>query len=212
MEKTFYILFSVQIQHLHIASTRHEQEPEVRIKLFGDVSWKRSCSSLPTSQSKVSCPACQQFQIRIRCQKVKHRTFSVVDPQTFKVLKAHIYENKQSIIGQVSFPITCRCQIDGKSPVPNPSPWNQVNIFKKSKLILMPCIYRNLKDSSSFSHKSLSCMGEGAGLINHEGGTLSVSPRPPRRRFSGIKKSLSLKQKKSGTGPFYVDIDTQDNL
>jgi len=71
---------------------------------------------------------------------------------------------------------------------------------------------RNLKDSSSYSHKSLSCMGEGAGLINHEGGTLSVSPRPPRRRFSGIKKSLSLKQKKSGTGPFYVDIDTQDNL
>jgi len=55
-------------------------------------------------------------------------------------------------------------------------------------------------------------MGEGAGLINNEGGTLSVSPRPPRRRFSGIKKSLSLKQKKSGAGPFYVDIDTQDNI
>jgi len=73
---------------------------------------------------------------------------------------------------------------------------------------------RNLREASGFSHKSLSCMGgDGEGLINSEGGTYTVSPRPPRKRFSGIKKSLSLKQKKSSmTGPFYVDIDTQDHL
>lgn len=72
---------------------------------------------------------------------------------------------------------------------------------------------RNLRETSKFSHKSLSCMaGDSAGLINHEGGGggIPASPRAPRNRFSSLKKSLSLK--KAGGGPFYVDIDTQENL
>lgn len=69
---------------------------------------------------------------------------------------------------------------------------------------------RPLRDSSGFSHKSMSAVGsEGAGPP--EGAGL-VSPRPPRRRFSGIRKSLSLRQKKAGGGPLYIDIDTQENI
>jgi len=73
---------------------------------------------------------------------------------------------------------------------------------------------RPLDYSTRMSHKSLSSVGDDAGLLIQEGaersgGGTATSPRP-RRRFSGIRKSLSLKQKKCNQGPLYVDIDTQD--
>ena len=75
--------------------------------------------------------------------------------------------------------------------------------------------YRGYGDKPSFtSHKSMSCMGEvgeDAGLISHEAGHGhgAASPAHHRKSLHNIKKSFSLKQKKSFTGPLYVDIDSQ---
>ena len=56
----------------------------------------------------------------------------------------------------------------------------------------------------------MSCMGEDAGLISQENERLvSASPASHRKSLHNIKKSFSLKQKKSFTGPLYVDIDSQ---
>ena len=73
---------------------------------------------------------------------------------------------------------------------------------------------RTFRDKPSFSHKSLSCMGEGedAGLISRENEALVNSPSHNRKSLHGIKKSFSLKQKKSFTGPLYIDIDSQGNI
>jgi len=74
---------------------------------------------------------------------------------------------------------------------------------------------RGYGDKPSFtSHKSMSCMGEvgeDAGLISHEAGHGhgAASPAHHRKSLHNIKKSFSLKQKKSFTGPLYVDIDSQ---
>ena len=75
--------------------------------------------------------------------------------------------------------------------------------------------FRGYGDKPSFtSHKSMSCMGEvgeDAGLISHEAGHGhgAASPAHHRKSLHNIKKSFSLKQKKSFTGPLYVDIDSQ---
>ena len=71
---------------------------------------------------------------------------------------------------------------------------------------------RTFRDKPSFSHKSLSCMGEDAGLISRENEALVNSPSQNRKSLREIKKSFSLKQKKSFTGPLYIDIDSQENI
>ena len=73
-------------------------------------------------------------------------------------------------------------------------------------------LFRTFRDKPSFSHKSLSCMGEDAGLISQENEALVNSPCHNRKSLHSIKKSFSLKQKKSFTGPLYIDIDSQGNM
>ena len=91
------------------------------------------------------------------------------------------------------------------------------------------------RDKPSFtSHKSMSCMAEDAGLMSRwvmmmmmmmmmimlysEADTLVTSPTSHRKSLHNIKKSFSLKQKKSfhggggGGGGLYVDIDSQGNI
>ena len=53
---------------------------------------------------------------------------------------------------------------------------------------------------------------EDAGLISRENEALVNSPSHNRKSLHGIKKSFSLKQKKSFTGPLYIDIDSQGNI
>ena len=63
------------------------------------------------------------------------------------------------------------------------------------------------------THKSMSCMGEDAGLMSSEQESLvTASPASHRKSLHNIKKSFSLRQKKSFTGPLYVDIDSQGNV
>ncbi|XP_023329892.1 uncharacterized protein LOC111702441 isoform X2 [Eurytemora carolleeae] len=73
---------------------------------------------------------------------------------------------------------------------------------------------RSLNANYRLSHKSLNFVSaDEAGLLISDTGPPvggGASPRPTRRRFSGLKKSFSLKQKKSTGGPLYVDIDTQN--
>ena len=73
-------------------------------------------------------------------------------------------------------------------------------------------LLRTFRDKPSYSHKSLSCMGEDAGLISQENEALVNSPSHNRKSLHSIKKSFSLKQKKSLTGPLYIDIDSQGNM
>ena len=82
--------------------------------------------------------------------------------------------------------------------------------MKYSNFLLL----RTFRDKPSFSHKSLSCMEqEDAGLISRENEALVNSPSHNRKSLHGIKKSFSLKQqKKSFTGPLYIDIDSQGNM
>lgn len=72
---------------------------------------------------------------------------------------------------------------------------------------------RGYRDKVSYTHKSMSCMGEDAGLMSTEQESLvTASPATHRKSLHNIKKSFSLRQKKSFTGPLYVDIDSQGNV
>ena len=84
-------------------------------------------------------------------------------------------------------------------------------LFSNKKLVFQiykPCLswlFRPLSDINRQAHKSLSCVGEGAGLILHEGGGV-VSPRPNRKRFSGErerKKKRSNRVEKNSISCFH---------
>ena len=98
---------------------------------------------------------------------------------------------------------TARCQVHGKFTITNPD--------LRQKVIHL--FVRGYREKARYTYKSLSCMGEDTGLMSSEQESLvTASPASHRKSLHNIKKSFSLRQKQSFTGPTYVNIDSQGNV
>ena len=193
-----------QVQYLRSPPAKlHWPQPEqqVQVVLPSDLARPGVCLQLPASQPQVSRTAGLLSQVRRehQQQEVQHGPLHLLAAQ----------EEEDEISEQT------RRQVHGEPPVTLSVLWQyQVRGGGAGgwKHFYQFLLLRTFREPPSFSHKSLSCMGEDAGLISRENEALVNSPSHNRKSLHGIKKSFSLKQKKSFTGPLYIDIDSQENI
>ena len=87
---------------------------------------------------------------------------------------------------------SARCQVNGKLTISHATLWkHQVwNTLYLIKIIILVSI-RGHREKSSYTHKSMSCMAEDAGLISQDSQTL-VTPSPSHTRYQPIRTQYQL--------------------